>query len=132
MKSEIHLVTNWFVWINLYLFTDVNIIYIVIFVLWWWLFIDIDHPILYITKYKIFSVKWWIKKANELCKKLQAELYIFHSPEINLILIFLSIFSPLFVWISLSSLLHIALDIISHHNYHRNFKFIKNWSIFFN
>lgn len=132
MKTSTHLIANGSIALALNFSTNIETNHLVAFIAWGGIIIDVDHPILYFSKYNTLKIKDWVKIQKSLAKKLQAELYFFHSPEINLTLMILGVFYPFFLWIFLSSLIHITLDIISHYAYHKNFKFLRKWSIIYN
>lgn len=106
-------------------------VFLIFFVIWGGFFMDIDHILLFMTKYKLFTLKKWIKITKFLYKKRQAEFYIFHSPEFYIALIVLSFFHELFFWILLGSTIHLILDIFSHYHYHKNFRFLLIWSFIY-
>ncbi|EKE10981.1 MAG: hypothetical protein ACD_15C00163G0002 [uncultured bacterium] len=131
MKSHIHLATNTSIALVAQPFVDVNLVNSIIFIMWGGLLIDVDHPLLFALKYKIFDPRGWMELARSLYEKQQAELYIFHSPEIHLVLAVLSFIYPFFFLVLASSWVHIVLDMIGHYRYHRNFQFLKDWSIIY-
>ena len=132
MKLPAHLITSTTIATSLRFLTDINLGNLAVFTIWSGFLIDIDHPFLFMAKYKIYKVKKWIKIGNFLGKKQQAELYIFHSPEVNIMILLAGLFYPIFFWIFLGGMLHIFLDIIAHYFYHKNFLFLKKWSILYN
>jgi hypothetical protein len=93
--------------------------------------IDIDHPLLFTVKYKTLSPKKWIKIGKKLEKKMEANLYILHSPEFNVGLFVLSLFHPAFLVIFVSNMVHIYLDVLVHYRHHRNFLWMKRWSLLY-
>ncbi len=131
MRSSTHIITNSSIGTLLYIYTEITPILLILFVIWGGLLMDIDHIVLFMTKYKLFTLKKWIEITRTLYKKRQAELYIFHSPEFHIVLIVLSFFHELFLWILLGSAIHIMLDILSHYHYHKNFRFLLVWSLFY-
>jgi len=129
MKIPTHLLANSAIASVLYFAVNINPIFPFVFTFWGGFLIDIDHLFLFIVKYKTCRIKRWIEIGNRLGDKQQAELYIFHSPEVNLVLAISSFFSQYLFWIFIGGLVHIALDIISHYSYHKNFLFLRQWSI---
>jgi hypothetical protein len=128
MNSLKHLITGLILTIPLKYALNLSTSQIGIFIAWSVL-MDIDHIFLFIFKYKTLSYKKMLEIRRDLTGKMQAELYIFHSPEINIILLILSFFNQLTLVIFLSNIVHISLDIIEHYRYHKNFKWVKRWSI---
>lgn len=131
MKSPIHIIVNGSLGIMLYSYTEIPSILLIFFVFWGGLLMDVDHILLFMTKYKIFTLKKWVEITRNLYKKRQAEFYIFHSPEFHIILLVLSFFHELFLWILLGSAIHIMLDVLSHYHYHKNFRFLLVWSLLY-
>ena len=95
------------------------------------IFIDIDHLLYFIFRYKIIKPREWLRIGKKLRVQMQARLYFFHSPEFNAILFFLSFFNHIALVILLSNIIHIFLDIIEHYRYHRNFSWMKRWSVIY-
>ena len=62
---------------------------------------------------------------------MQPNLYVFHSPEVNIVLGVLSFFNFLFFLVFLSNVVHLGLDILEHYAYYKHFRWIKQWSILF-
>ncbi|HLC65481.1 MAG TPA: hypothetical protein VJI46_05165 [Candidatus Nanoarchaeia archaeon] len=93
--------------------------------------IDIDHILYFIVKYKAWGIKKWLSISSRLRKNMQAKLYLFHSPEFNAMVAVGSFFQSIFLFVLLSNLLHISLDVIDHYKYHKNFSGLKNWSVFY-
>jgi hypothetical protein len=91
--------------------------------------IDFDHIFFLIIEYPKANIKAWVSKALEMRARMQANLYIFHSPEFNLLLLILSFFNHICLAIFLSNLIHTSLDAIEHYHYHKNFSWFKRWSI---
>ena len=93
--------------------------------------IDIDHVFFFMFKHHKIKLKKWIAIAKEMKNKRQAELYIFHSPEFNAILLLLSFFSQAILAVFISNLIHILIDGLDHYQYHRNLLDLKKWSILY-
>jgi hypothetical protein len=91
--------------------------------------IDIDHLAFFSFKYKTVNPKTWLKIGNAMRNKMQPGLYVLHSPEFNLCLGIMSYYNEVILVIFLSNIIHISLDIYEHYKYHKNFKWIKSWSI---
>ncbi len=91
--------------------------------------IDLDHILFLIIKHKTLNPKKLIQAGKKYREKMQANLYIFHSPELNFILLVLSFYKSIFLLIFLSNLIHILLDTFEHYKFHKNFKWLKEWSI---
>lgn len=94
--------------------------------------VDIDHLIFFILNYKTINPTKIISIAKKLRKNMEAKFYLFHSPEFNISLLALSFFSRYAFIILISNLIHIALDIIEHHAYHKNFLWMREWSVIYN
>ena len=92
---------------------------------------DIDHSLFFSVKYRTVSPKRWIKVGKGFQKKMQANLYIFHSPEFNAGLFILSLLHPAFLVLFVSNIVHIYLDALDHYRYHRNFHWVKRWSLLY-
>jgi hypothetical protein len=93
--------------------------------------IDIDHLLYYIGKrpsllktpfrlYKI-TVRHW--------RWYQARLFFFHTIEFNLFILVLSIFSPVFLYISLGMIIHLLADVYDYLIHLRSFVWLKHWFI---
>jgi len=93
--------------------------------------IDVDHLFFFILKHKTVNPKRLILIGKKMRSKMQPGLYVFHSPEFNVALFLISFFSPLVLIIFLSNLTHIILDVIEHYKYHKNFLWIRSWSIIY-
>ena len=91
--------------------------------------IDIDHLLVFIFKYKKLTPKAWNEIRKKLTRKMQAELYIFHSPEFNVILLILSYFYPVLLVILISNIVHLSIDALDYFRYHHNLLCLKKWSI---
>ncbi len=130
MNWLIHLFTNLIVIVPLKNFLNLSNPYVIFFILWG-ILIDIDHIFLFIFKYKTLSIQKIWRISEKLRKKMEAKLYIFHSPEINIILLIISFFNKLALIIFLSNIIHITLDTIEHYKAHKNFKWFKEWSIIY-
>lgn len=91
--------------------------------------IDIDHLLFLTFKHKTINPKKWILIGKKMRSKMQPGLYIFHSPEFNILLLLLSLFNEIAWVVFLSNFVHITLDIVEHYKYHGNFIWMKNWSI---
>ena len=95
------------------------------------LLMDIDHLIFFAVKTKSFSLKKWSALGNKMRKKMQPGFYVFHSPEFCLIIMILSFFHVYFLIILINYIIHISIDITEHYTYHKNFRFIKTWSVIY-
>lgn len=129
MNLLIHLISNIFVGIVLYLTGIVNSIALILIFISFTVIIDIDHILYFLVKCKSFSVKKMIRVLKDYHEKIRPNLYVFHSLEFNLIVMLLSFFNGIFLLLLLSNVIHISLDVIEYYNHHRNLKCIKNWSI---
>jgi hypothetical protein len=86
--------------------------------------IDVDHYLYYLYKKKDSSLlnayKYWIKN-REKWRKLKKREYknyrikpmYFHGLEFLILLLILSLITPIFFWVFLGSLLHLFLDFIT-------------------
>lgn len=86
--------------------------------------IDVDHYLFYVWYKKDYSLRncyrWFIKKSREFRnlskeqkKKINCPPIIFHGFEALIILIILSFFSKIFIYILIGFLFHEFLDIIN-------------------
>lgn len=91
--------------------------------------IDIDHILYFIFAYGDLTPRKWIVRGNKKRDKMEPGLYIFHSPEFNLILFLLSFFNQIVLLMLISNMIHLSLDIFDHYRYHKNFLWMKRWSI---
>lgn len=110
------------IFLHLSIISSVSLL--IIFILWS-IIIDIDHIIFLFIKNK--SVHIW-KDMIKHRKEMKPELYLFHTLEFNIILFVFAFFSQIALTIFLASLVHIALDIFEHTQYHKNIVWIKEWS----
>ena len=94
--------------------------------------IDVDHPLYTMIKHKTFSSKKIVKIEQAAWGKMQARMYVFHSPEFNTLLIIFSFFSVYSLVFLTSNVIHLSLDAIKHHSLHKNLEGLKNWSIIYN
>jgi hypothetical protein len=133
MNAITHIVVNFFLGIFLHLIGLINSIeYFILFVLFGVL-IDIDHIFFYIISQHTLSKNKLIKVLMDDRKKMQAGVFIFHSPEFNILVLTLVLFyyHPIFLLIFISNVVHVFLDALEHYRYHKNFHWIKKWSIVF-
>lgn len=91
--------------------------------------IDIDHLFYFLVKCGQINPAKWISIGKAMRKRMQSGLYIFHSPEFNLLLLATSFFSDIIFVIFISNTVHIILDTYEHYQYHKNFMWIKKWSV---
>lgn len=103
---------------------------IFVFIVWSSFLIDIDHIFYYAIKHRTLSFKKWLEVGKKMRNKMQPGLFIFHSLEFNLLLLLFSALYPWLLIFFLGSIVHTLLDTIEHYRYHRDFKWIKKWSIF--
>ena len=94
-------------------------------------FIDIDHILFFIFKEKKLNPRDWILIGKKMRSKMRPGLYVSHSPEFNTLLLVVSFFNEIAFVIFISNLIHISLDTIEHYRYHKNFLWIKKWSIIY-
>lgn len=94
--------------------------------------LDLDHILFFIFKEKSFDPTVWLKVGRQMRQTMTPGLYIFHSPEFNIILFILSFFNKTILVFLLACLIHIMLDSLEHYRYHKNFSWFKKWSIFYN
>lgn len=114
----------------LYLTSLVSGLFAVIFLLWSVL-IDVDHLIYFAVKHHAVNISQWIKIGKVYRQAMQANLYIFHSPEINILWLLMSFVHPVFPVIFLSSILHLVVDMGEHYLYWRNWSWLKQWSMMY-
>jgi len=88
-------------------------------------FIDADHYFLYVFKTKNHSLKksYFYFKGPGAYNRIRKELFIFHTIETILILLFLMQYSQIFLIILIGTLLHIFSDCIYDYNKHKRIKF---------
>lgn len=91
--------------------------------------IDVDHLFYFAFKHKTLSPKAWASIGKKMRSKMLPGLYVFHSPEFNVLLLLFASLNPIILIIFMSNLIHLTLDIIEHYKYHKNFLWIKHWSI---
>ena len=95
----------------LYLFFNINLFNSII-VFFASVFIDVDHYLFYIQKYK----NWSLKKAYDWHKKLPKNhkpiMHLFHTIEFLTLILILSFVSNFFVFILSGMLFHSGFDII--------------------
>lgn len=129
MKPHIHLATNLAVSVPLYyagFFQNVQ--YAIIFILSSVL-IDIDHLFFFAFKHKTINPKKWWDIGIAYYQKNQANFYIFHAPEVNILLAILSFYHHIFLIILTSNVIHLTLDVINHYQKQKSFEVLKTWSI---
>lgn len=129
MNLPTHLITNTITGAIFYKIDFIHSLKIYLLFIALGVLIDLDHILFLIIKYKTLSPKKLIQAGKEYREKMRANLYIFHSPEFNLFLLMLSFFNHIFLLIFLSNLMHILLDTVEHYNFHKNFKWLKEWSV---
>ncbi len=129
MNLPTHLITNTVIGAIFYKIEFIKSLKIYLLFIVLGILIDLDHILFLIIKYKTLSPKKLIQAGNYYRQEMQANLYIFHSPEFNFILLILSFFNQIFFLLFLSNLIHILLDTIEHYRFHKNFKWFKEWSL---
>lgn len=96
------------------------------------LLIDIDHLLFVAVEHRTLSPKRWIEAMRRDYERMQPRLYVFHSPEFNLLLVILAIFDA-FNGIArlalLSNAIHLAMDAVAQYSASRSFDWIATWSI---
>ena len=132
MNWLIHPIPNLIIAILLYESKIVTSIPLLTLFILFSILLDIDHAIYFLLKYPKKSISRLIKKSKEYRKSMRPGFYIFHSPEILLLILILSPINQVISLLLLSNLIHIYLDIFEHYRHHKNFKFIKHWSIIYN
>jgi len=91
--------------------------------------IDADHILYFASRFAMRPLKETIRQAKHDRSHMVPHLYIFHSPEFNLLLLAGAFVSHAIFLLFVSNMIHILLDIIEHYRYHRNFRWMKKWSI---
>ena len=100
-----------------FVFTLVFCIILFPFLNWWTIivflsgfFIDVDHYLYYIIKFK----DWNLKKAYKIHfkKKYKDKLHIFHTIEFYLLIVSLNLLYPFFSYILIGVSFHLILDTI--------------------
>ena len=129
MNWLIHPIPNTIIAYVLYQTNTITSIPLLIFFISLSILIDIDHILFFLIKYRDKTKEQIIKIWKHHRKHNISEFYIFHSPELNIILLILSPFNIFALLAFTSNIIHIALDIIPHVQTHRNMKWIKEWSI---
>jgi hypothetical protein len=104
MELKHHFIVSFILSIVLYPFFGFNVLYIFV----GGFLIDIDHYLLYIFKFKDFS----IKKTFEYSKNFSAlyKFHIFHLFEVLVVCVILSFYSKTFLLISIGLIFHQILD----------------------
>lgn len=92
--------------------------------------IDVDHWLLYVKKKKDFSVKRAYKWFYQfyINKTRKVFLFIFHTIESFIVVIILSIFFPIFLYVLIGMSFHILLDFLQ--AYDEDF-YGKRWSLIY-
>ncbi len=124
MLPIVHIITGLI--FSLILFPFIKFYSIIVFLTI--VFIDIDHNLYYIFKYKNFS----LKKAYNffLQDELKDVLNIFHTTEFFILIFVLSFFSKIFFYIFIGMIFHIifdAIDIIYNKKYGRRAISLIGW-----
>ncbi|MFC1768802.1 hypothetical protein ACFLZX_03490 [Nanoarchaeota archaeon] len=130
MNGIYHLMINFLFGLTLYFSGVIDSIGLFLFFILMAVIIDIDHILFFITRHRTLSIKKMYSLHKSYNNSKHANLYVFHSPEVNLVLLFLGLFNEIVFLVFVSNLLHIIADTISHLIFHGNFKFMKEWSIF--
>lgn len=96
------------------------------------LLIDLDHLLFVTVEHRTFRPRRLISAMRRDYERMQPRLYVFHSPEFNLLLVVLAIFDA-FGGIArlalLSNVLHLSMDVIAQYSASRSFDCITTWSI---
>jgi len=128
MDTFMHLIAGLLGAIMLYYSINIGIPLLAIFVAWTVL-IDPDHPIYFVINLKTLNPREIYSEMARLRNIMEPRLYIFHSPEFNLLLLILGFVNSVFWLVLAGSLLHIALDLAEHWTYHKNVSCNKAGSI---
>ncbi|HPA25306.1 MAG TPA: hypothetical protein PLK76_00905 [bacterium] len=129
MSIPVHLATNTIIGAIFYRFGIIDLLKFYLLFIALGFLLDVDHVLYFIIKERTLNPKKLFTAGRAERRKMKAHLYIFHSPEFNLLLLILSFFNQIFFIILLSNLIHLSLDIIEHYRFHKNFKWLKEWSL---
>lgn len=88
-------------------------------------FIDADHYFLYVFQTKKYSLKksYFYFKGYGAHSRIRKDLFIFHTIETILVLLFLIKYSEIFLIILIGALLHLFSDCIYDYSKHKRIKF---------
>lgn len=114
--------------ILLLFFKQINFQYLLVIVLSGFL-IDVDHIFNEIYKKTIFKPKKFVRYWFDIANKYTGELYLFHTYEFFLLILILSLYNKLFLFIFIGLVIHFIADGITNNNYTRSFKWVKNYSV---
>ncbi|HPI67253.1 MAG TPA: hypothetical protein PKZ16_01795 [bacterium] len=131
MNLSKHLVVNIATGVIFYRFGVINSLKFYLLFIIFGILIDVDHVIYLIFKEKTSNFKKLLVAGKNERKKMQAHLYIFHSPEFNFVLAILSFFNQIILLIFLSNMIHLILDIVEHYHFHKDFRWFKQWSVIY-
>tara|TARA_Y100000031_G_scaffold143423_1_gene173851 strand:- start:31 stop:435 length:405 start_codon:yes stop_codon:yes gene_type:complete len=126
MHGVFHFFIGLIVGLILYGLGVLNLGLFLIFVMYSFL-IDIDHLFFFVWK-KGLNFQEWIWLHKSLYRRKEAQPYLFHTIEWQVVLIVLSFLGEVFFVLFLSGLLHVFLDALVHYLYHRNFHWLRRWS----
>jgi len=90
--------------------------------------IDVDHPLVYLARFKNFSLKKAVHYF-ESNKDLMPALFIFHTLEFLAIMVVLSFFYRPAVWFTIGMFVHYLADWFS--EYRKSGKLLKPYSFFY-
>ncbi len=128
MLPQTHLMIHLIIAAALIKLPSITPSFIMIFIAWG-ILIDIDHLIYFPIKYRTIDPRVLIPIMKSHLKKMQAKLYIFHSPEFLVISGITSFFIPFLFPIFLATFVHMASDAAAHWYKRRNLAWMKRWSI---
>ncbi len=95
-------------------------------------FIDLDHFLYFLLKLDFKSVKKTFRRAFGFSETIGDNFYIFHAPELNLILLIFGFFYHLALVIFAANMVHIICDILWHYYTKRNWDRFKDRSLIWN
>lgn len=121
MRPKLHVISGFFFSMIFYLMIDITFLELTILFLSTWLFIDLDHVLIYFIKtgnlnpkkffkaHKI-SKESWQKIPKNQKTKYKKPYFIFHGIEFLLIIFLLAQIWEIFYFILIGSLFHLILD----------------------
>ena len=130
----VHTAVNLIVFVPILIFFRIFSFDLLLLILWWSVFIDIDHLFYYSYKLRTFSFFKILKHSNVDFKLDRVHFYIFHTIEFFLlfgIAVYLTNFDMNLSLLLLVVSIHLALDASRHYIKHRNFSWLKYYSAFY-
>lgn len=129
-----HLIINLFVFIPILVFFNSFSFYNLLLVVIFSCIIDIDHFFYFSYKLRTIDIRKILGAAIRDLKEDRIHFYFLHTEEFFLlfaVLIFIQNFDLTLILIFSALLLHWLVDAINHYIVHRNFDFLKNYSLIY-